>query len=1205
MEADPELKLKTVGISNSTSTSIKKRMSLVEFTLDCSHNKIQSMIGSGWTLGVDMQIPNLSSKIVRFPIARLKAQKLGTWDPYLETEESTWVAPFGFREKFTVNNPLSLKVGSKEYGDKFTRYDDDNSYNGVKTADLQMVDLGDFGHGFTTALSNVATAANRGMNDLVSVRFYPGNHTVNESTHGQSGHSCNFIYDPLPWEYGAGSFDYPAVDYKNVSVFDSDGEDIIKYDTLIKAQKPWDTSDNTPYITGRTGNVKFTGDDTTNIRYQLDIPRYQPAMNNYVANAIVYCDTNSNGRFDQRGALSAPAIDCEPFRRFEVTFDVGAEAEIFVDTDDITIGAAGHGVGYPLAINGLFTPYSEQILGIQSDNNGNTVNYSPYKKKPEIMRYFKPFKVINEGNVNLYDVSLNKEPLFALFGNTNMSTFNEGIITSNYTGDWGNALRIHENDVVSSFDFAVNTDRINGSASSTFAPLYPFSSNGGNFGAGAGATLTITKARVGDEEGQPMSIPDTRKITGKPFAANSDYNRTFDANNFQLDVRDALDPMVGVSVPIGQPIGEYATKNPMKVSAKFGNGLSITSETGFYLDINVKEAQVTGIPYDKQSAHASLYNIGGDQSSDMNYYSYSDSRDGTPFAFQRLNNTVGLLWSNNRIAELENMSGEDIDMSKMPLNIGIAELKDVVTTEDQVKLTNETNNFYARQSWWNAVGMGIKDNGWPNDLPEGYDVPKWIQGANLKSSYLQYPSFYTDGNSEKVVFAGKAELKKDGKILPGEFDNRIFFMDYAFTGEPEVTPLNHLDSYSEKKYPVMFMRGGKNWFLWQSSYDGKSTISFTTDDIPDNYNGKVNGFSPEAKVRMPAAIGSAGKPNVIDRNMNDNKIELIYTGVNKITGGCDVYMSQYSLDINTLDNKTFGLSEKALPLTRIYDEMRRDSKFDFFVGKGLAWARQDVTGTVPEENLPAVVVGLGGAPSDASHQKYIDVFTGNTVNFNQADWKDGVVSALPTFKSLAPSDGVYPKFEFDNATGVMTITYRPGSEAETELGKTLIDFSSGVVRFTRIKDLAESVNSAGTSLYKKPVTVYASYVPQAISLTEGNGINDGGFATYDYDYDTIVVMWRKTGANISNGVYYKLIKAVDDSQGRLKYNTVFADKKVETDAAVTSINENSLSGFFDGRCKGENNLKGYGKLWLFWGGTKSGKSSIYFETDAIDENYMF
>ena len=130
-----------------------------------------------------------------------------------------------------------------------------------------------------------------------------------------------------------------------------------------------------------------------------------------------------------------------------------------------------------------------------------------------------------------------------------------------------------------------------------------------------------------------------------------------------------------------------------------------------------------------------------------------------------------------------------------------------------------------------------------------------------------------------------------------------------------------------------------------------------------------------------------------------------------------------------------------------------------------------------------------------------------------------MVSALPTFKSLAPSDGVYPKFEFDNATGVMTITYRPGSEAETELGKTLIDFSSGVVRFTRIKDLAESVNSAGTSLYKKPVTVYASYVPQAISLTEGNGINDGGFATYDYDYDTIVVMWRKTGANISNGVY--------------------------------------------------------------------------------------
>ncbi len=1205
MEADPDLKLKTIGLTSSTATSIKRRLSLVEFTLDCSHNKIQTMIGGGWTMGIDLQIPNLSSKVVRFPIARLSPQKLGSWDPYLETDESTWVAPYGFREKFTVNNPLSLKVASKEYGDKFTRYDDDNAYNGVKSADLQKVDLGDFGHGFTTALTKVATAANRGMADLASVRFYPGNHIVDESTHGQSGHNCNFVYDPMPWEYGSGSFDYPDIDYKNVTVVDSDGEDIIKYDTLLKAQKAWDTSHDTPYITGRSGNVKFTGDDTTNIRYQLDIPRYQPAMNNYVATAIVYCDSNSNGRFDQRGGWDNPGLDCEAYRRFEVTFDVGAEPEIYVDEDNITIGAAGHGVGYPLAINGLFTPYSNQVLGLQVDGNGNVINYNPYKKKPEIMRFFKPFKIVNEGNVNLYDISLNKEPLFALFGNANMSTFNEGIITSNYTGGWANALRIQENDVVSSLDFAVATDRMDGSQSVNFTPLYPFSSNGGNFGTGAGATLTITKARVGDGEGQAMSIPDTRKITGKPFAANNDYNRSFNANDFQLDVRDALDPMVGVSIPIGQPIGEYATRNPMKVSAKFGAGSTITSDTGIYLDVNVKEAQVTGIPYDKQSAHASLYHIGGDQSDAMNYYSYSDDRDGGPFAFQRLNNTVGLLWSNNKIAEMEDMTGEDINLSKMPLNIGIAELKGVVTTEDQVKTTNETDNFYNRVNWWNAVAMGIKDYGWPNDLPAGYEVPKWIAGSDIKSSYLQYPSYYTDGTNEKVVFAGKAELKKDGKILPGEFDNRIFFMDYAFSGEPEVTPLSHLDSYSEKKYPVMFMRGDKYWFLWQSNYEGKSSVSFTTDDIPNDYNGKVNGFSPEAKVRMPNAITSAGKPNVIDRNRNDNKIELIYTGVNKITGGTDVYMSQYSLDINTLDNKTFGLSEKALPLTRIYDEMRRDAKFDFFVGRGLAWARQDVTGTVPNENLPAVVVGLGGAPTDATHQTYIDVFTGNTVGFNEDDWKDGNVSQLPTFKSLAPTDGIYPKFEFDNATGVMTITYKPGSTAEVELGKTLIDFSSGVIRFTRIKDLAETVNTAGQSLYKKPVTVYASYVPQAISLTNGNGINDGGFATYDRDYDTIVVMWRKTGANTSNGVYYKLIKAYEDGQGRLTYNTVFADKKVETDASVTSINENSLSGFFDRRCKGENDGKGYGKLWLFWGGTKSGKSSIYYETDAIDEAYMF
>ncbi|MBQ0105472.1 MAG: hypothetical protein KBT47_05500, partial [Armatimonadetes bacterium] len=1010
-----EEKVKFVTLGDNPNSRVSRKLSVIEVTLDCNHNKIQTMIGSGWKISVEVQLPN-NSKTVRFPVASLKKGTLGSdINPALTTEESDWIQinPEGYREEFTINNPLSLSVGNKTYGKTYTRYSNGDTYNavnGVRNDDLATVDLGDFHHGYLSAIKDVAKTANRSCEDIYSVRFEPGNHMAGETV--LNGDETNYYSDPMPWEYGLGSADYPDIDYRNVEAYDQNDEDIIKSDVLLKAKKPWTEAEaKNPYINGRTGNVDFGGQ--LDVRYQIDVPQYQPAMKSYFATVVVYVDSNGNGRFDLSGSYENPGVDCEAHRRFLVDFGVSPNAEILVEEDDIYLGDAGHGLGYPLAINGLFTPYSEQALGLQTDGNGHLISYNPYNKKPEVMKWFKPFTVYNEGNVNLFDVSINKEPLFSRSANNNMSTFAEGILTSGYSdANYANMLRIYESNVVSSLDTVAQTDRTDGTVSEFFGAKYPFSSNGGNFG-GASTSFTITKPRVGDAVGTTMTVPDTRKITGKPFSLNNDYNRKIDNNSFTLDVRDAQTPMVSVSVPIGQPIGEYATNHPMTVNAKFrseGNVGTVTSVNGFNLNINVKEAQITGTPYDKNSAHASLYSVYGNSEGEaLNYYAYRDNSDNSPFAFQRKNDVIGLLWSNNRIAEMEDIDPTEIQKARMPLNLGIAELKDVAKTEQDVIQTNETNNFYDRETWWNTASMSIKNNGWPSDLGDDYSVPVWNEDSKIKSSFLQYPSYYTDGNNEMIVFAGKAELAKNEEVSPNEFDNRIFYMDYSFTDSPEATPLSHLDTYTEKKYPVMFMRGGNNWFFWQSSLDGKSSISFTTNDIPNNYAEKVSGYCPEAKVRVPSAIASAGKPNIIDRNTGDNKIELIYTGVNKVTGSSDVYMSQYSLDVNSNDLKTFGLSEKGLPLTRVYDEMRRDPKFDFFVAKGLAWIRQDVSGTADRKDLPATVVGIGGSPDSENHEMYIDIFTGKNVLFKKSDWVNGNVNALPIFESLAAeSDTVYP-----------------------------------------------------------------------------------------------------------------------------------------------------------------------------------------------------
>lgn len=1204
-------------VLTSTGASVQRKLTLIDVTLDCTRNRIPSMIGSGYKLAVDLTLPNYSGKVIRYYVSSLNSGVLGDdIDPVLVTDTSDWVKIDSscYREEFTINNPLTLKVGSHTYGKTYQRYDDANSYNGingVKEADIETVSIGEFSHGYLSPIKDVAIAANRSEMNINNFRYSANNHEVSSNTvkiGSQSAGESNYYSNKMPWEYGVGSADYPAVDKNNVEVLDEDGEDIISYDSILKTEKPWTTGKSkTPYLEGRTGNVDTDTDKKAiEIRYQIEVPRYQPAMKQYVSDAIVYIDSDANGKFSNSGTYDAPAYTCEPYRRFKIAFGVNPAAELYVDEDFIYIGEPGHGLGYPLAMNGIFTPYQEGILGLQTNSLNQSVSYNPYSKKPEVMKWFKPFTVYNDGNVNLFDLSLIKEPLFKVDANNNMSTLNEGIETSlNYNDDYKNRLRISEYNVVSSFDTKAYLDIADNSVD--LGAIYPFSSNRANFGTNlaAGRSLTITKPRVGDMDGVYMSIPDGKKTTGNAFKLNGDYNRKFAGSDYELDVRDAQNPMVSVEVPIGQPVGEYRSINPMRVSAGYigkGGVAYIISGNGIYLDVNVREAQVTGVPYDKNTAHASLYGMNpGDNN--LTYYKYPEFFVSYPVAFQNKDNEISLAFSDNMIANYEDLDLDELDKSKMPLNFSLLNLR---AKNNVGKSINETNDFYDRDYWWSGGSISIKENGWPNVSLDGYDVTNWNDDSDLKMSYFMYPSYYRNGSDEYITFSGKAQLEKDGKLQADKNDNRIF---YIMNGSDEAISLGQLDTSKEKKNPVMFMRDNKKWFFFESTVDDKSSISFTTDDIPNDYKDAIDGYTPEMKVRIPDAITSASKPNVIDRDSQDNNIELIYTGVNKVTGGIDVYMSEYSLDSNVdtgsqtagSDIQIYALTQNAKPLSRTYDILKRDPKFDFYVAKGIAWARQDVAGSVNKENLPAVVVGLGGDYNSEEHEKYINVFTGENVVFKEDDWKNGKVDSLPIFDSMT-SNGAYPKFSFDN--GVMTVEYAPDSEAFNELGKTLVDFSSGVIRFTKIKDLSESEDTAGNSLTVKNPTVYASYIPQAISLTNGDGINDGGFATYDKDYDDVVVMWRKTGVNSSNGLYYKVIRPYRDAKDRLMYVTILDNKKVETDASVVTINENSISGFFDNNTKGNNDGKGYGKLWLFWSGTKGGKNDVYYLTEAIDENNL-
>lgn len=1221
------------NVLDSAGNNIVNKYVLAEIKLDFGANKIPTMVGSGWRLVAELS--GTGGDIYRLPVPRLrKTDTLLSFDNYLK-ETGDWIVTRGRvanstaitrSEKIAFNNPLSVKLettsGNKVLGPTYERYGEDNLFNGLpsgKVVSDYVIDFGKYTHGNFTPLKNIAKVANRAVANIDGVRYNPYGHQPEVSS---------FYSEKFPWEYGVGSVDYPAISKESVSVFNSENFDMSTTGTTLNSKYGWNTEEDDPYLKDRK-TAKDVEDSTyTNVRYQIDIPRYQPAIKKYVANAVVYIDVNGNGKFNKTGSLDTADVNDEPYRAFQIILAVTPDANIVVDSDAIDFGDAAHGVGFPLALNGIYYPFYDRILGYQGG-----VNYALGAKKPEISRWFQPFKVINEGNVNLFDLQVDKQPLFASKMDSSFNMFNEGVKSSSrYDGDWSNALRIHENNIISSLD-SISSSIYTDKTSKDLSLIYPFASNRQalNSKNTAGATFTLSKARVGDTEDSVLTIPDMKKIKGREFSKYNDYNQKTDTA-MALDIRDVQEPLISLQVPLGMPVGEYATKYPVRVSGTYydnadDKNVTVTSADGLYLNVNVKEAQITGMPYDRKSSLASLYHIGGTYPDGVtrDYFLFDKYSDSTPFAYQVANGKIGMVWSSNALALSSINSGASDDVASLaPSNISIGYMKDEADVETTVSNIGDESNYYSRMNWWNNGDMLLDSNGWPNDLLltsslPNVQVPNWEGNTNFKRVRMSNPSYYSyDGTSEWLTFAGRADIADSaGGLIPGLTENRIFYLDCTGFDAGSINAgnalsLDHLDATSEKKYPVMTsFDNNKKWFFWQSTQAGKSSISFTTNDfttVSGNElsqrfydNNTLQGYSFENKLRLPSAIASAGKPNVmtfIDNN-NTRKMDLVYTGVNAVTGRTDVYLTRYTPSFN--DNGISGLTESATPLPRVFEEMTRDSKFEFFMSKGLAWIRQNRNGDIPKTDLPAVVIGIGWNAADKIYNKYIDIFSGSTVAFNMDDWKNNVVNNLPVFENLLPKSGSsYPLFSFDAATNVMTIEYEPGSEANEELGKTLVDFSSGVIRFTRLKDREEygySQSEGNSVVYNKPVTVYASYVPQTLNLTMGSGINDGGYAFWDSTFKVMTVMWRKTGADSANGIYFKVFEEFTDSSAsdRTGFVALTEDKKVSSNSSDVSVNENSVSGFYDRRTGGA-----YGKLWIFWAGTKSGTSSVYYATEAIN-----
>lgn len=342
-------------------------------------------------------------------------------------------------------------------------------------------------------------------------------------------------FEDLPVNYPNTSVDYPDVRSEQIKVTkDPNGaaENPVFSGVALRAPRgPGNTplAEDTP-----PGQRTFV---PTEFEIDVEIPKFQPPVyreliagvpnalipasdgtnypQGYIGRVQVFVDSLSNGQLD--------TAQREAFRSFNVTTSVAIDERLRITTPTIPLGSLPAGTGY--------SP-REVRPGLDFDPA------SPLANSREFMhpwggsifaRAFKPFGVVNEGNVNLLNIRAAKRSDINLPGWLPLSLDPMG----NDPLSWLNGyLNIH----------------------TSIDPRFSPGPNTKN------RPVALQKPRVSDRLPTSLSANAKRRQNSNLGVLESPLNTITDAENAG-DLRFPVgNPQVGVSVPIGFPVGQYSTR---------------------------------------------------------------------------------------------------------------------------------------------------------------------------------------------------------------------------------------------------------------------------------------------------------------------------------------------------------------------------------------------------------------------------------------------------------------------------------------------------------------------------------------------------------------------------------------------------------------------------------------------------------------------
>lgn len=588
------------------------------------------------------------------------------------------------------------------------------------------------------------------------------------------------------------------------------------------------------------------------VRFDINVEKYQPANltgyldaagdtldGGYRSNGIVFVDSNRNNRPDGlEGGLNQvpPSFRTEAYRTVNLGTSVPIDEKMFINEPTIDLGALPHSLGYT-----PFAPWLPANLFIPDISTAGAYNL-----------FFQPFTLKNDGNVNMLDLRVA----------TRIGTLNGGNM-----GYYPVAFSSDSNDPLAWIDGNVNIV-------SNINPPYAF--NNGALDASGNPRATLHKARVGDRAPTVLTVPDVPY--GTPAPSNSQ-------------------PVVGVAVPLGFPVGEYSQivnvvednflvggSNDRAVAfSSNGQPLEAFTDPTMRVKFINHEARLTGGTVSGSVTHVD------DPLAVPTNFTFTNTG---PAGFRDPFGGLHFTWTGNRPTLINNPAGsqpidtwnlfsswlDGTDLPNVPGQAGSSPLRDLM-------------------GWTPFSNTGFFSpflGPYPND-------PPGTLFAGVAGNIVGPPNFYdpsyelnsndgfTGGQFSNYLWTvGEVRKDSDGDGRPDLVDNRLFFKEYRVfaNGTPSLNTTGWLqsDPTLRKRRPRaigIFSAGARlgEFIAWYADTNGvnKMYFNYRNGAIPGTGDQTAN-FTRNRAIDPGRGFAATWDPTPVLRQDVNTGIDLVFTG---------------------------------------------------------------------------------------------------------------------------------------------------------------------------------------------------------------------------------------------------------------------------------------------------------------------------------------